>query len=211
MCCRFFLFYAWEDKTISSKEALVNEQIRAKEVRLIDAEGNQVGIVSIQEAMAAAHEAGLDLINISPNAAPPVCRIADYGKFRYDQQKRQKEAKKKQATMEVKEMRLGIFTEEHDLETKAKLVSKFLEGGDKVKVSMRFRGREMGYTAKGEETMLVFADMVSEFGKVEKKPVLEGRNMSMVIAPMTAKEKEKAAKAAREAAKAAESSAQVEQ
>ena len=135
MCCRFFLFYQ-EDKTIS-KEALINDQIRAKEVRLIDADGNQIGIVSIKEAMAAAQEAGLDLINISPNAAPPVCRIADYGKYRYNQQKREKEAKKKQSTMEVKEMRLGIFTEDHDLETKAKLVSKFLEGGDKVKVSSR--------------------------------------------------------------------------
>ena len=180
-------------------------------MRLIDADGNQVGIVSIKEAMEAAREAGLDLINISPNAAPPVCKIADYGKYRYDQQKRQKEAKKKQSTVEVKEMRLGIFTEEHDLETKAKLVSKFLEGGDKVKVSIRFRGREMGYTSKGEETMAQFASMVSEFGKIEKKPVLEGRNMSMVLAPMTAKEKEKAAKAAKEAAKAAEGTAQVEQ
>ena len=204
-----FSFYQ-EDKTIS-KEALVNEQIRAKEVRLIDADGNQVGIVSLKEALEAAHEAGLDLINISPNAAPPVCRIADYGKYRYDQQKRQKEAKKKQSTMEVKEMRLGIFTEDHDLETKAKLVSKCLDGGDKVKVSMRFRGREMGYTAKGEETMNQFASMVSESGKIEKKPVLEGRNMSMVLAPITAKEREKAAKAAKEAAKAAEGTAQVEQ
>jgi len=99
-------------------------------------------------------------------------------------------------------MRLGIFTEDHDLETKAKLVSKFLEGGDKVKVSMRFRGREMGYTAKGEQTMLAFAGMVAESGSVEKKPLLEGRNMSMVLAPKTAKEKEKAAKAAKEAEKA---------
>ena len=209
MCCRFFLFYQ-EDKTIS-KEALINDQIRAKEVRLIDADGNQIGIVSIKEALAAAQEAGLDLINISPNAAPPVCRIADYGKYRYSQQKREKEAKKKQSTMEVKEMRLGIFTEEHDLETKAKLVSKFLEGGDKVKVSMRFRGREMGHTAKGMETMLSFAEMVAEYGNVEKKPVLEGRNMSMTIAPKTAKEKEKAAKAAKEAAKAAQETAQSEQ
>lgn len=208
MCTRFFLFL--EDKTIS-KEALINDQIRAKEVRLIDAEGTQVGVVSIKEALAAAEEAGLDLINISPNAAPPVCRIADYGKYRYDQQKREKEAKKKQSTMEVKEMRLGIFTEDHDLETKAKLVAKFLDGGDKVKVSMRFRGREMGYTAKGEETMLEFAKMVSEFGNVEKKPVLEGRNMSMTIAPKTAKEKEKAAKAAKEAEKAAKEAAQAEQ
>ena len=167
--------------------------------------------MSIKEALAAAQEAGLDLINISPNAAPPVCRIADYGKYRYNQQKREKEAKKKQSTTEVKEMRLGIFTEDHDLETKAKLVSKFLGEGNKVKVSMRFRGREMGYTDKGAETMLAFAEMVSEMGNIEKKPVLEGRNMSMTIAPKTAKEKEKAAKAAKEAAKAAEEATQVDQ
>ncbi len=199
-------FFIREDKTIS-KEALINEEIRAKEVRLIDADGTQIGIVSIQEAMAKAHEADLDLVNISPNAAPPVCRIMDYGKFRYDQQKKEKEARKKQKTTDVKEMRLGIFTEEHDLDTKAKLVAKFLEGGDKVKISMRFRGREMGYVNKGRETMLEFVAMVKDYGNIEKQPVLEGRNMSMVIAPKSEKEKQKAAKAAREAAKKAEEAA----
>lgn len=199
-------FFIREDKTIS-KEALINEEIRAKEVRLIDADGTQIGIVSIQEAMAKAHEADLDLVNISPNAAPPVCRIMDYGKFRYDQQKKEKEARKKQKTTEVKEMRLGIFTEDHDLDTKAKLVAKFLEGGDKVKISMRFRGREMGYVNKGRETMLEFVAMVKDYGNIEKQPVLEGRNMSMVIAPKSEKEKQKAAKAAKEAAKKAEEAA----
>ena len=199
-------FFIREDKTIS-KEALINEEIRAKEVRLIDADGTQIGIVSIQEAMAKAHEADLDLVNISPNAAPPVCRIMDYGKFRYDQQKKEKEARKKQKTTEVKEMRLGIFTEEHDLDTKAKLVAKFLEGGDKVKISMRFRGREMGYVNKGRETMLEFVAMVKDYGNIEKQPVLEGRNMSMVIAPKSEKEKQKAAKAAKEAARKAEEAA----
>ena len=191
-CIRVFYFRRY---TAISKEALINEEIRAKEVRLIDKDGNQVGIVSIREAMAQAAEANLDLVNISPNAAPPVCKIMDYGKFRYDQQKKDKEAKKKQKTMEVKEMRLGIFTEAHDLETKAVLVSKFLNGGDKVKISMRFRGREMGYVEKGKETMLRFCEKVSEFGTIEKQPVLEGRNMSMTIAPKSEKEKEKAAKA----------------
>ena len=176
-------------------------------MRLIDADGNQVGIVSIQEAMAAAHEAELDLVNISPNAAPPVCRIMDYGKYRYDQQKREKEAKKKQKVTEVKEMRLGIFTEEHDLATKAKLVSKFLTDGDKVKISMRFRGREMGYTAKGRETMLEFCELIKDYGNIEKQPVLEGRNMSMVVAPKSEKERQKAAKAARLAAEAAKAEA----
>ena len=176
-------------------------------MRLIDAEGNQAGIVSIQEAMSAAQEADLDLVNISPNAAPPVCRIMDYGKYRYDQQKREKEARKKQKITEVKEMRLGIFTEEHDLSTKAKLVSKFLTDGDKVKISMRFRGREMGYTAKGRETMLEFCELIKDYGNIEKQPVLEGRNMSMVVAPKSEKERQKAAKAARLAAEAAKADA----
>ncbi|MBR0131081.1 MAG: translation initiation factor IF-3 [Firmicutes bacterium] len=190
-----------------SKEALVNEEIRAKEVRLIDANGEQLGIVSIQEAMAKAHEANLDLVNISPNAAPPVCRIMDYGKYRYDQQKKEKDARKKQKTMEVKEVRLGIFTEEHDLETKAKIAGKFLAGGDKVKISMRFRGREMGYANKGKETMLSFYEMIRDLGNIEKQPVLEGRNMSMVVAPKSEKDKQKEAKAARLAAEAAKKAA----
>ena len=160
------------------------------------------------EALVQAAALNLDLVNISPNAAPPVCRIMDYGKYRYDQQKKEKEARKKQKTTEVKEMRLGIFTEEHDLDTKAKLVSKFLADGDKVKISMRFRGREMGYVNKGRETMLAFVDMVKEYGNIEKQPVLEGRNMSMVVAPKSEKEKQKAAKAAREAAKKAAEAAQ---
>ena len=188
-----------EDKTIS-KEALINEEIRAKEVRLLDTDGQQIGIVSIQEALAKAAEVNLDLVNISPNAAPPVCRIMDYGKYRYDQQKKEKDAKKKQKTMEVKEMRLGIFTEAHDLETKATLVSKFLAGGDKVKISMRFRGREMGYVEKGKETMIKFCQMVSADGNMEREPKLEGRNMSVTIAPKSEKERQKAEKAAKAAA-----------
>jgi len=198
-CAPLFSFL-WRSKTIS-KEALINEEIRAKEVRLIDAEGNQVGIVPIKEALQQAADANLDLVNISPNAAPPVCRIMDYGKYRYDQQKKEKDAKKKQKTTEVKELRLGIFTEEHDLDTKAVLAAKFLEGGDKVKISMRFRGREMGYVNKGRENMLKFCDMVKDLGRIEKQPILEGRNMSMIIAPKTEKEKEKEAKAARQKAK----------
>lgn len=176
-----------------SKEALINEEIRAKEVRLLDQDGQMIGIVSRDEALAKAAEANLDLVNISPNAAPPVCRIMDFGKFRYEQQKRDKEAKKKQKTMEVKEVRLGIFTDVGDLKTKAITATKFLQGGDKVKVNMRFRGREMGYVDKGKEVMLNFAEMLKEYGNVEKNPQLEGRNMSLTINPLT--EKEKAAKA----------------
>jgi len=134
----------------------------------------------------------------------------DYGKYRYEQQKREKEAKKKQKVMEVKEIRLGIFTEFHDLETKATIAAKFLQGGDKVKINMRLRGREMGYVDKGKESMIKFGEMLSEYGTIEKNPILEGRNMSMSIAPKSEKEKEKAAKAARQAAKAAAQAAQGE-
>ncbi len=147
-------------------------------MRLIDSEGNQLGIVSLQEARAMADEQNLDLVNISPTAAPPVCKIMDYGKYRYEQQKKDKEARKNQKVIEIKEIRLGIFTEEHDLATKAN-------------VSMRFRGREMGYVSKGRETMLRFCKMVEEMGTIEKNPILEGRNMSMVLAPKSEKDREK--------------------
>ena len=172
-------------------------------VKVIGANGEMLGVMQTREALYIAQKQGLDLVEMQPNAEPPVCRIMDYGKYRYDQQKREKEARKKQKTTEVKEMRLGIFTEEHDLDTKAKLVAKFLAGGDKVKISMRFRGREMGYVNKGRETMLDFCSMVKDYGNIEKQPVLEGRNMSMVIAPKSEKEKQKAAKAAKQAAEEA--------
>lgn len=170
---------------------MINDRIRAKEVRLIDSDGSQLGIMSIEEARAIAEEQNLDLVNISPNAAPPVCKIMDYGKYRYEQQKKEKEARKKQKVVEVKEIRLGIFTEEHDLITKANRALKFLGAGDKVKVSMRFRGREMGYVSKGRETMMRFFDVVSEIGTIEKHPTMEGRNMSMTLAPKTEKDREK--------------------
>jgi translation initiation factor IF-3 len=170
---------------------LINDRIRAKEVRLIDSDGSQLGIMSIEEARAIAEEQNLDLVNISPNAAPPVCKIMDYGKYRYEQQKKEKEARKKQKVVEVKEIRLGIFTEEHDLITKANRALKFLGAGDKVKVSMRFRGREMGYISKGRETMMRFFDVVSEIGTIEKHPTMEGRNMSMTLAAKTEKDREK--------------------
>ena len=178
LCTAFF--FITEDTTIS-KEALINEEIRAKEVRLIDADGNQLGIVSIQEAMEKAHEAELDLVNISPNAAPPVCRIMDYGKYRYDQQKREKEAKKKQKTTEVKEMRLGIFTEEHDLDTKAKHVQEFLNEGDKVKVTIRFRGRELAHTDLGYDVLQEVLKRLTSAYVVEKAPAMDGKTMSMTI------------------------------
>jgi len=146
-----------------------------------------LGIMSRDEALALATEKKLDLVNISPNANPPVCKILDYGKYRYELQKREKEAKKKQKTMEVKEIRLSTFIEEHDIEVKAKTAIKFLKAGDKVKVSLRFRGRERDYVAKGQDVMNKFAEVVSEVGNVEKKPEFEGRSLIMVVAPKTDK------------------------
>jgi len=170
-----------EGRTI--KENKINEEIRDKELRVIDEDGTMLGIMSRDEALALAEQRKLDLVNISPNAVPPVCKILDYGKYRYEAQKREKEAKKKQRTIEVKEIRLSTFIEEHDLQTKANTACKFLKDGDKVKASLRFRGREMGRTSIGREVMDKFAELCAECSTVEKKPVMEGRTMTMVLAP----------------------------
>ena len=172
-----------EDKTISSKEALVNEQIRAKEVRLIDAEGNQVGIVSIQEAMEAAHEAGLDLINISPNAAPPVCRIADYGKYRYEQAKAERESKAKRKVQELREVKLKPKVGDHDFDVKAKTVQRLIQDGDRVKVSLRFKGREVVHTDLAIKLLERLFEIVKDDAVITQKPILDGRQMVMVLAP----------------------------
>ena len=139
------------------------------------------------KALDLATEKKLDLVNISPNANPPVCKILDYGKYRYELQKREKEAKKKQKTMQIKEIRLSTFIEEHDINVKANTAAKFLKEGDKVKVSLRFRGRERDYVSKGMDVMNKFAEVVSEVGNVEKKPEFEGRSLIMVVAPKTDK------------------------
>lgn len=166
-----------------SKEALINEEIRDNELRVIDNEGNMLGIMSREEALNLAAEKNLDLVNISPNANPPVCKILDYGKYRYDMQKKEKDAKKKQKQTQVKEIRLSTFIEEHDISVKAKTGAKFLADGDKVKVSLRFRGREKDYASTGMAVMNKFAEFVSEVGTVEKKPEFEGRSLIMVVAP----------------------------
>ena len=165
------------------KELLINEEIRAKEVRLIDAEGNQIGVVSISRAMEMASEKKLDLVNISPNANPPVCKILDYGKYRYDSLKKEKESKKKQKVINVKEIRLTPSIDKHDIEVKAKHANNFLKGGDKVKVSVRFRGRELGHTEIGKLVLNKFKELTEEYGNVEKDSVMEGRNMTMFLSP----------------------------
>lgn len=181
-----FYFYARRCKKIS-KENLINEEIRDKEVRVIDTDGEQLGIMGINEALELANEKRLDLVNISPNAKPPVCKILDYGKYRYELQKKEKEARKKQKVIQIKEIRLSTFIEAHDLTVKANNAAKFLKDGDKVKVSLRFKGREKDYASKGQGVMAQFAEICSDYSVVEKKPEFEGRSLIMVLAPKTDK------------------------
>ena len=171
----------WRYPTIS--ELMINEEIRDREVRLIDENGEQLGIVSSKEALDLAHEKDLDLVKIAPQANPPVCKIMNYSKYRFDQTKREKEARKKQKIVEVKEVRMTPNTEEHDLNTKVKSAMKFLKNGDKVKVSVRFRGRELSRTEIGKVVLDQFAERISEYGDIEKAPKMEGRSMVMFVSP----------------------------
>lgn len=177
----------WRCINISSKELSVNENIRFKEVRAIGVDGAQLGIIPVAKALEAAYAADLDLVCISPNAEPPVCKIMDYGKYRFEQAKREKEAKKNQKTVEIKEIRLGLSIDVHDFETKGKHAVRFLDDGNKVKVSIRFRGRELGHPEIGLETMNRFAEYCADHCTVEKPAKMEGRNMLMFLAPKSAK------------------------
>ncbi|MDM8166618.1 translation initiation factor IF-3 [Roseovarius sp.] len=161
----------------------VNEKIRAPEIRLIGPEGENIGVVTPEKAMDLAFEAELDLVEISPNATPPVCKIMDYGKYKYEQQKRESEARKKQKVIEVKEVKFRPNTDTHDYDVKMRNVVKFLEHGDKVKVTLRFRGREMAHQDLGRELLQRVAGDVEGIGKVENMPKMEGRQMIMIIAP----------------------------
>ena len=164
-------------------EHQINEEIRDKEVRLIDSDGSQLGIVAIQQAMDTAAQRGLDLVKIAPKAEPPVCRVMDYGKFRFEQAKKEKEARKNQKVVDIKEVRLSAKIDVADFNVRVKQAEKFLKGGDKVKASIRFRGREMAHTDIGLTVMQRFAEACAEFGTVEKAAKLEGRQMLMFIAP----------------------------
>lgn len=169
----------WEDKAIS--ELQINEQIRDREVRVIGTEGEQLGIMTVQEAMALAEEAGVDLVKIAPTAKPPVCRIVDYGKFKYEQTRREKDAKKKQKTIEIKEIRLSPNIDTNDLNTKVNAAKKFLSRGDKVKITLRFRGREMAHMAQSKHILDDFAEALADVATVEKAPKVEGRSMTMFL------------------------------
>lgn len=163
----------------------INEQIRARKVRLIDADGEQAGVVDLSEAIERANEAGLDLVEISPNAEPPVCKILDYGKYKYEMQKKANEARKKQKTIDLKELKFRPTIDKHDYEVKIRAAKRFLEEGDKVKITMRFRGREMAHTGIAMEVMARIKEELVSLGKVEQEAKLEGRQMIMVLAPAT--------------------------
>ena len=168
-------------------ELMINEEIRDREVRVIDENGDQLGVMSIQQALALAEERGLDLAKIQPSARPPVCKLLDYDKYRYEQAKRERENRKNQRVVEIKEVQLSATIEENDVNTKAKMAIKFLEGGDKVKVSIRFRGRQITHSEIGKKVMDDFADRCKDVSMVERRPVLDGRNMIMILAPKAAK------------------------
>jgi len=163
-------------------DLMINEQIRDKEVRVISETGEQLGVMSSKEAMKLAEEAGVDLIKIAPTATPPVCKIMDFGKYRYEQARREKEAKKKQKTIEVKEVRLSPNIDTNDLNTKVNMARKFLTKGDKVKVTLRFRGRELAHVNTSKAILDEFAELLSDVAVVEKPAKFEGRSMIMFLA-----------------------------
>lgn len=172
---------------IAIKEMQINEEIHDKEIRVVTDDGEVLGVMSAEEALKLAEERDLDLVKIAPQAKPPVCKIMDYGKYRFDMAKRDKEAKKNQRIVETKEIRLSLNIDTHDFETKVNHARKFLEGGNKVKVSIRFRGREMAHPENGLVTMNKFSEACQEFCSVEKAAKLEGRSMMMFLAPKAKK------------------------
>ena len=186
LCASFFAAQKRRCITISVEKdnKLINEDIRLKEVRLVGPEDEQLGIMSSEAALRIAYDKGLDLVLMAPNAVPPVCRIMDYGKFRFDREKKVKEARKKQQVVELKEVQLSCRIDTHDFETKARHAQSFLQKGNKVRVVMRFKGREMSHMAIGREIMDKFIASCAEMGAPEKKPVLDGRSLSTVIAPL---------------------------
>ena len=173
------LFHEMEGTTIS--DLMINEQIRDKEVRVIGEDGEQLGIMSSKEAQQLADDAGLDLVKIAPTAKPPVCRIVDYGKFKYEQTRKEKEARKKQHTVEIKEIRMSPNIDTNDLNTKVNAARKFLQKGDRVKVTLRFRGREMAHMNNSKYILDDFAEALSDVAQVEKAPKVEGRTMTMFL------------------------------
>ena len=186
-CVHAFVLPIWRCINIS-KELAINEEIKFNEVRVISSDGSQLGIIPVEKALEAAYAEDLDLVCISPNAEPPVCKIMNYGKYKFEQVKREKEAKKNQKVIEIKEIRLvGVGIDTHDFETKGNHAIRFLKEGNKVKFSIRFRGRELGHPEMGMDIMNRYAEYCSEVAVVEKPAKMEGRNMLMFLAPKSAK------------------------
>ena len=175
----FLFYFLWREPAIS--ELFINEQIRDKEIRLIGESGEQLGIMSSREALKLAEEAGLDLVKTAPTAKPPVCKIVDYGKYRYELARKEKDAKRKQKVIEVKEIRMSPNIDTNDLNTKVGAARKFLEKGNRVKVTLRFRGREMAHMSTSKHILDDFAQMLSDIAVVEKMPKVEGRSMIMFL------------------------------
>ena len=182
--CTYFLFWRYKAISTNNKYLPINEEIKVPEVRLIGSNNEQLGVMKIEDARAYAESNNVDLVLIAPNAAPPVCRAIDYGKFCFERDKREKEAKKKQVIVKVKEIQLSCRIEKHDFDTRVNQAKKFLADGDKVKAVVRFKGREMTHTDLGREVILKFQESLAGVGSAEKKPVLEGRYMSIVLSPV---------------------------
>ncbi|MCH3907053.1 MAG: translation initiation factor IF-3 [Sphaerochaeta sp.] len=182
---------------MATKDLRINRQIRAKEVFVIDADGNQKGIMSVLDALRLAEDEGLDLVEVSPTANPPVCRILDFGKYRYEQEKRLRDAKKNQTTIKIKEIRMQPKIEKHDIETKGKFIADFLSQGNKVKISIRFRGREMAHTDLGKDTLNKILENLTTNGvefNLDRPPLMEGKMMSIMVSPRNPNKGQQAAK-----------------
>lgn len=188
---RFFIFIGGE--LLISKDWRVNEEIRSREVRLVSDAGEQLGIVPMGEALDMAIQKGLDLVEVAPSAKPPVCRLMDFGKFKFEQGKREKEARKKQKVISVKEIKMRPNIDEHDLQTKAKNARKFIDAGDKVKVTVMFRGRQITHPEIAEKLSHKFAEVLADISTIEKLPKVEGKNMVMVLVPKTDNDKKEEA------------------
>lgn len=173
-------FWRWQ---IISKDLRVNEEIRAREVRLVGSDGEQLGIMPVREALKVAGEHNMDLVEVAPNAKPPVCRIMDYGKYKFEQSKREREARKKQKVINIKEVKFRLGIEEHDFQVKARNAIRFLQAGDKVKVTVMFRGREISHSDLGRNICQKLANQLQDIASVEKPPNVEGRNMTMILVP----------------------------
>ena len=182
--CTYFLFWRYKAISTINKDLPINEEIKVPEVRLIGSNNEQLGVMKTDEARAYAESNNVDLVLIAPTATPPVCRAIDYGKFCFERDKREKEAKKKQVIVKVKEIQLSCRIEKHDFETRVNQAKKFLADGDKVKAVVRFKGREMTHTDLGREVILKFQEALAGVGSAEKKPVLEGRYMSIILSPV---------------------------